>query len=434
MHALDQFAAETRDALAGLARVQAGAADQLAALDQRQAAASESIRAELAAVRAQLAEAARTSAGQHEDALRRMHALDQFAAETRDALAGLARVQAGAADQLAALDQRQAAVSESIRAELAAVRAQLAEAAGQGRALLAGVNETVAALQTHVAHQQQADEEMLESLRQQLVVLAGRLAAFDAALSSADVEGRLDRQDQRLRALEADPTAGAEFEDFYLAFENRYRGSLQEITARQKTYLPYFEALGVTGASHRPGARVADLGCGRGEWLELLLQSGATGAIGVDRGLEMINFCHQRGLPVEQSDALEFLRRQPNGSHAAITAFHLVEHLPFPVLLAILREARRVLEPGGLLVLETPNCGNLIVASQSFHLDPTHRLPIPPMLLSFSVEHAGFREIKTLLLHPYGSESRVADFTPLADRFNEFFYGPQDYAVLASNA
>jgi O-antigen chain-terminating methyltransferase len=84
--------------------------------------------------------------------------------------------------------------------------------------------------------------------------------------------------------------------------------------------------------------------------------------------------------------------------------------------------------------METPNCGNLLVASDSFHLDPTHRSPLPPLLLSFSAEHAGFREIKTLLLHPYGLEDRVADSSPLAARFNEFFYGPQDYAVIAYNA
>jgi O-antigen chain-terminating methyltransferase len=84
--------------------------------------------------------------------------------------------------------------------------------------------------------------------------------------------------------------------------------------------------------------------------------------------------------------------------------------------------------------METPNCGNLLVASQNFHLDPTHRSPIPPMLLSFSVEYLGFCEVSTLLLHPYDEANRVPDSSPIADRFNGFFYGPQDYAVVAHNA
>ena len=107
---------------------------------------------------------------------------------------------------------------------------------------------------------------------------------------------------------------------------------------------------------------------------------------------------------------------------------------PVTTLLALLNEAHRVLEPGGLLILETPNCGNLLVASTNFHLDPTHRHPLPPLLLSFSLEQAGFGGIQTRLLHPYGPEYPVADSSPLAARFNEFLYGPQDYAVLATNA
>jgi SAM-dependent methyltransferase len=467
---LDQLAEETRSDLAALGRVQAGAADHLTRLEQLQASTAGAIKAEIAALQLQQAQTEKENVAQ-------VGRINGALAE----LAALGQAQAGTADRLARLEELQASASGSVQKEIAALQAQMAQAETENAARLVRSHSALGELQVQMVRQQQAYEEKLVSFREQVAVLAAQVADVGSAGLSTEFAAQMNLLDQRLQAMEservaaapngaglgsfasrmlaveatlpalqralaartsawpsaeerADATTESAFEHFYLEFENRYRGARQEIASRQGIYLPYLKALGVLSPGLRTGARLVDLGCGRGEWLQLLLDAGATGAVGVDRGAEMIDLCRGCGLPVEQGDALDFLRRQPDRSLAAITALHLVEHLPFPVLLAILGEARRVLEPRGLLIMETPNCGNLLVASQNFHLDPTHRSPVPPLLLSFSVEHAGFQEIKTLLLHPYSLEHRVDDSSALADRFNGFFYGPQDYAIVAYNA
>lgn len=174
-------------------------------------------------------------------------------------------------------------------------------------------------------------------------------------------------------------------DSFYRAYEDRHRGSRELIKSRLRAYAPFIDPLALL---YQPAAAL-DLGCGRGEWLELLGESGFD-AFGVDIDDGMLAACRERGLNARQEDALKALQQLPDDSMALVSAFHVVEHLPFEFLRAVVREALRVLKPGGLLVFETPNPENLVVGSSSFYQDPTHERPIPPELLSFVVEHAGF--------------------------------------------
>jgi SAM-dependent methyltransferase len=174
-------------------------------------------------------------------------------------------------------------------------------------------------------------------------------------------------------------------QDFYLAFENKYRGSTESIQLRQYVYIPYVQSL----KAFYPELKVLDLGCGRGEWLELLKKEGIN-AFGVDLDETMLASCKQHKLNVRHQDALGALRGHPNGSLQMITGFHVAEHLPFNQLIALCREAYRALSPGGLLILETPNSENIHVASSTFHLDPTHSSPLPSKLLTFLMEFVGF--------------------------------------------
>ncbi|NHZ60823.1 class I SAM-dependent methyltransferase [Massilia genomosp. 1] len=182
-------------------------------------------------------------------------------------------------------------------------------------------------------------------------------------------------------------------DNFYRAFEDRYRGSRELITSRLTAYAPFYAPL----AALYPGATVLDLGCGRGEWLELLGEQGFK-PFGVDLDDGMLAACRERGLHVELTDALSALRATPGASVALVSAFHLVEHIPFGMVQDLIREARRVLLPGGLLVMETPNPENLVVGASSFYMDPSHLRPIPPPLLEFVVGFAGFARQKVLRL------------------------------------
>ncbi len=166
--------------------------------------------------------------------------------------------------------------------------------------------------------------------------------------------------------------------DFYHAFEERFRGSRELILSRLRFYIPFLMPF----KQIYDECRVIDLGCGRGEWLELMREIDFQ-ALGVDINENMVADCRERSLAVEMADAVEFLRSLPDESHVVVSAFHLVEHLPFSFLHTLTKEALRVLKPCGLLILETPNPQNILVGSAEFYLDPTHQRPIPPGSISF---------------------------------------------------
>jgi O-antigen chain-terminating methyltransferase len=173
--------------------------------------------------------------------------------------------------------------------------------------------------------------------------------------------------------------------DFYRAFEDRERGSRDLILGRLQAYRPLLEAL--LSQSDNPDA--LDLGCGRGEWLQVLSEVGFNG-LGVDQDAGMLRGCEELGLAAIEGDALAYLLQQPDDSLLLVSAFHLVEHLPFKILQAIVEQALRVLQPGGVLIMETPNPENLSVGAHTFYLDPTHERPLPPALLSFLPDYYGF--------------------------------------------
>ena len=180
---------------------------------------------------------------------------------------------------------------------------------------------------------------------------------------------------------------------FYRAFEDRFRGSRSLISARLGVYQPFLRPLAVAFQT----LKALDLGCGRGEWLEVLGDAGFD-AWGVDLNEGMLAACQEHGLKGQLGDALSTLKELPSESLALVSAFHLVEHLPFEAVQILVQEALRVLVPGGLLVLETPNSENLTVGTSSFYLDPSHLRPLPAALLEFVAEHAGFCRSKVLYL------------------------------------
>lgn len=216
---------------------------------------------------------------------------------------------------------------------------------------------------------------------------------------------------------------------FYRAFEDRYRGAREIIKDRLRAYARFTDPL--LGLPRPAGQAPAalDLGCGRGEWLELLGESGFE-ARGVDLDDGMLAACRERGLAASHGDALAALRATPDASLVLVSAFHLVEHIPFDLVRELIKEALRVLQPGGLLIMETPNPENLTVGATSFYLDPSHLHPLPPGLLGFAAEHAGFARQRIVRLQedphlhtnaPVGLISVLAGVSP-------------DYGVVAQKA
>jgi len=196
--------------------------------------------------------------------------------------------------------------------------------------------------------------------------------------------------------------------DFYRAFEDRYRGSRELIKSRLAVYLPFVLPL----KHFYPDGVGVDLGCGRGEWLELMQDNGLN-VQGIDLDQGMLEAAQKLGLNAKQADAIEYLQTLASESQTMVSGFHLAEHLPFEVLQILIQQALRVLKPGGLMILETPNPENIVVGTANFYLDPTHHQPIPSLLLSFMVEHAGFETTKILRLQEPANVARSDSLTLL---------------------
>ncbi len=209
---------------------------------------------------------------------------------------------------------------------------------------------------------------------------------------------------------------------FYRAFEERYYAPRQVIRQLRQQYLQFVKPL--TGLY--PGASTFDLGCGRGEWLELMIEAGFD-AFGVDLDEGMLQGCLDLKLPAEQGDAVAHLASLPDDSHAIISAFHVVEHITFDQLTQVVIHALRVLKPGGLLIMETPNPENIVVGTSNFYLDPTHQRPLPYQLLSFLPEYYGFARTKTLRLQ----ESAALLQQPSISLHDVLAGASPDYAVIA---
>jgi SAM-dependent methyltransferase len=274
------------------------------------------------------------------------------------------------------------------------------------------------------------------------------LEAFDRRLESLSrrlqgllaLRDRVEAQGEEIRALHGgEPTppaplhADALDDAAYVAFENRFRGSREDVRERLRPYVDLFAGL----------APVADLGCGRGEFLELLREAGITG-LGAESNTQAVAHCRERGLDVSAADLVSFLAARAPGSLGGVFAAQVAEHLPPRVLLALLRESHRVLRPGGLLLLETVNPRSVVGFLEVYNRDLTHERPLHPDTLSFLAAAAGFTDVRVELRSPVDPAAQLqpvpVDGLPAravetlnenVARLNALLYGPQEYALLA---
>ncbi len=282
-------------------------------------------------------------------------------------------------------------------------------------------------------------EQVLEVFGRRLDAMQGRLEGLLA------LRDRLEVLSEEVRALrqglqaEAPPpqvarsAARAAADSTYTAFENRFRGSREAVRARQADYVEILRG-------HGP---VVDLGCGRGEILDLLRSAGIE-ARGVEGNAHAVRECRGKGLDVVEGDLVEFVRGQVSGGLGAVFAAQVAEHLPPPVLAALLAEAHRALRPGGLLVLETVNPASALGFLDVFIRDLTHERPLHPETLRFLAAAAGFSEVRIEMRSPVPDDVRlhllpggglpppvVKALNENVERLNALLFAPVDYALVA---
>jgi O-antigen chain-terminating methyltransferase len=234
-------------------------------------------------------------------------------------------------------------------------------------------------------------------------------------------ELRLLRQRSALPAAAPAPASAAPGTEAvpqvdWMRFAEQFRGSPEDIRNRLRFYLPLLEGC----------RKVVDLGCGRGEFLELMREAGIE-AVGVDLSAACVELCRQKGLRAEQADLLDWLRASSD-SFDAIFCAQVVEHLPPACLPELVHLAAEALAPGGLLIIETPNPQCLAIFATHFYLDPTHVRPVPAPLLRFYMEEAGFSAIQVHWLAP--APESLSGLGSLPQDFREAFFGGLDYAII----
>jgi len=290
--------------------------------------------------------------------------------------------------------------------QISQVEAQKADLAGH----LQGRHEITALQHEITATQQQLLEHKRNILDQQRRLIALLENSYQYLAKPMDSISPEALQNQQAHMLDA----------MYVTFEDRFRGSRETVKKNLEVYLPYLQQA-QAGISIAP---VLDVGCGRGEWLELLREQGLM-AKGLDINQMMVYECQQLHLDVIEADVIAYLREQAADSLGAITGFHIIEHLSLDTLVTLFDETLRVLKAGGVAIFETPNPENLVVGAYTFYLDPTHKNPLPPLTTQHLAELRGFTNVNILRLHPREEAGPVDEFK------NKWFCSPVDYAIIA---
>ncbi len=232
------------------------------------------------------------------------------------------------------------------------------------------------------------------------------------------------------RTAGSPPASGSDQFDYFV-FEERYRGAEKLIHDRQREYLDYF----------RNRSNVVDIGCGRGEFLELMRENEIT-ARGVELGLDQFLLCREKGLDVVQEDLFTFLESQPDESLGGLFSAQVIEHLSAPDQLRYVGLAYRKTSPGAPVIFETINALSLYAVLNNYLLDPTHVRLVHPRLLEFAMQSAKFHDVQLKFMAPVNecripplqlgnvAATNLAAFNTGIAQLNDLVYGCQDYAAI----
>lgn len=235
----------------------------------------------------------------------------------------------------------------------------------------------------------------------------------------------MQEMSQRLSIIDAKSSSGLD-DDWYLAFEDVFRGDDNVIKERVQKYVNYL----------KDKNDIFEIGCGRGELLTALKEKGIQ-AEGVDLNKKMVTLCKQKQLDVAYGDGVEILKEKTDDSLDAVVALQVVEHLALSDLKKLVDEAYRKLKKDGLLIIETVNPLALGVFCYGFYIDPTHTKPIHPAMMRFMLEHAGFNVDPVQFDEYFPDEYRIPVSEDMQDnvkiafeKINDQMYGAQDYYLI----
>ena len=304
----------------------------------------------------------------------------------------------------------------------------LAQAQRHADAVREALWEVVAALETPAAHTH-------VDLVGEIEAIFEKLSVYDRAETGTPAVAGLT---QRVEALEA-ATVG-DFSPWYAneRFESRFRGASDELRDRYRDLARTFE--NVRGP-------VIDVGCGRGEFLELLLEVG-TDARGIEIDSELVRDCVERQLPVQYGEAVAWLGTAADDGIGGLALIQVVEHLSPQGLVDFVQLAARKVRPGGRVVVETVNPQSLYTFAHAFYLDPTHHAPVHPAYLMFLFQEAGFTQVDLQWRSPCPPDDRLQPIGGADDdgalfeiskqinanneRVNQLLFAEQDYALIAT--
>jgi O-antigen chain-terminating methyltransferase len=296
-------------------------------------------------------------------------------------------------------------------------------------------------IETMTAAEARREREVRAMARSVLDEHEGELAAVhfevsDLNIAIGTVAARVETMRRQLAAagpavageLVEAPAAYAVSPLDYTAFEDRFRGSASELKELQRSYLPLF-------GDPLEFRRIVDIGCGRGEMLELLEEAGFQ-PVGVDTDPGMLALCRRKDLDVVEADAVLWLQSLEPESLDGIFSAQVIEHLPSDAVVALTAAAHRALRPGAAMVLETIDPRSVFALCNWFYADLSHIRPVYPPTLAFLCEAAGFTSAEILPRSPHAALA-MADALPESPEgaatrtLLETVFGHQDYALVA---
>jgi len=300
---------------------------------------------------------------------------------------------------------------------------------GYKQELEIGINETLAGYEKKFADLDIAYAQRQNRLDSLNTAVAARLHRVEEMLLSKNTpqsgEALMETSAELSAVGEAFDTNGKHDFDYFL-FESKFRGSKEEIKKRQAHYIEYF----------RGRQNVLDIGCGRGEFLELLAENGIKGR-GVDILPENIRCCEEAGVDAVLGDGIKYLRSCEDNSLGGIFCAQVIEHISTEQLVELVRLAYKKLEKGACLVLETLNPKCLMIYAECFYLDPSHTKPVHPEAVKFIAECENFVENELIYMTPSDEKVRIPlipqheEFDNAINTLNNLIYGNREYALVA---